>query len=243
MIFMNLNKGAKVFKMDGKELGRLSRFVLDPKTKNVNSLVFQSGLFSDKEYVIPMRLVDHVDETGIHLGELPVTDPKDLPRFLENEFIITDERALLDMGGISADQPNSYYYYPPTPLGGGNMMSPNELMMNTPGGTGMGQNQIGIPISGEPPVIKEPQENIPKGTVSVKEGSKVYASDGQHIGNVERIFADSETGRMTHLIISKGLLLKERKQIPVEWVSDIIEDEVHLAVDAPFVDRLPDWQP
>lgn len=239
---MKLNKGARIFTMDGKELGKLSRFVLDPKTKNVNSLVFQSGLFSDKEHVIPMRLVDHVDETGIHLGELPVADPKDLPMFLEQEFIITDEHALLDMGGISADQPNSYYHYPPTPLGAGNMTAPNDLMMNTPGGAGLASSQLGIPVSGEQPVIKETQENIPKGTVSVKEGSKVYSSDGQHIGNVERIFADSDTGRMTHLIISKGLLLKERKQIPVNWIGEIIEDEVHLAVDAPFVGRLPDWQ-
>jgi sporulation protein YlmC with PRC-barrel domain len=240
---MKLTKGSNVITMDGKEIGKLSRFVLDPKTKNVTNLVFQHGLLSNAEYVIPMRLVDHVDENGIHLNKLPVDDTKDLPMFLEEEFIITDEQALLDQGRISEDQVNTYYHFPPTPLGAGNMLNPNDLMIRTPGGIMPGGNQPGIPISGESPVIKETKENIPQGTVSVKEGSYVYSSDGKHIGNVDQIFADPTTGQMTHLVISKGLLLKERKQIPIDWISQIIEDEVHLAIDQAFANRLPDFQP
>jgi sporulation protein YlmC with PRC-barrel domain len=114
--------------------------------------------------------------------------------------------------------------------------------MNPSPGLPLGNPEPGVPVSGNSPVVKEPQENIPKDTVSVKEGSKVYSSDGKHIGNVERMFVDSDSGRLTNLVIDKGVLLKNHKQIPVDWIDVITEDEVRLAMDAAFISRLPDYQ-
>jgi hypothetical protein len=74
----------------------------------------------------------------------------------------------------------------------------------------------------------ETVQNIPEGTVAMKEGAKVIASDGEHIGNVERVLADSSMAQVTHLMISRGILTKEVKLIPMKWILKIGEDNVYL---------------
>ncbi len=244
---MKLQKDARVLTPEGQEIGKLSRFVLDPRTKNVTNLVFRHGLLSPDEYIIPMRLVDHIDQTGIHLQELPVEQLEDLPKFLQEEFVIADENAFLDetseTGGAVVD---SYYYYPSIPMQAGGALYPYDLFSPYATRGHTFSEQVGVPITGardeEPPIIHRTEENIPEGTVSLKEGSKVYSSDGKHVGNIERVYLDSDSGQATHLVISKGILLKERKQIPVNWIDKIQENEVYLAVDAPFTGRLPDFK-
>ncbi len=244
---MKLQKGAKIYTLDGQELGGLSRFVMDPRTKNVTNIVFQRGILSHEEYILPMRLVDHVDEAGIHLQSLPVEHIEDLPKFLQEEFVIADEHALLQENYSGDDAIDAYFHYPSVEMQSSNAFYPNDpYFYNPSGGSPVGQAPaVGVPITGtgdEPAIIRKTEENIPEGTVSLKEGSKVYSNDGKHIGSIERLFVDNNSGRATHLIISKGLLLKERKQIPVDWIDKIIADEVYLAVNAPFTDRLPDYQ-
>ncbi len=239
---MKLQKDAKIFTADGKELGHLTRFVLDPRSKNMTDIVFSRGILAKGEYVLPMRLVDYVDETGIHLSAVPESEMEELSPFKEEEYIITDEQAVAEAGQVTDDMARSYYYYPPLPLGLNRVNIAANLFINPSTGAPLGNPEPGVPVSGNSPIVKEPQENIPEDTVSVKEGSKVYSSDGKHIGNVENLFVDSDSGRVTNLVIAKGLLLKERKQIPVDWIADIMEDEVRLAMDAAFINRLPDYQ-
>jgi hypothetical protein len=50
------------------------------------------------------------------------------------------------------------------------------------------------------------------------------------VGNVERIFTDTATSEVTHLLLSQGLFLKTRKVIPMAWVLDVGEDDVRLAI-------------
>jgi len=42
-------------------------------------------------------------------------------------------------------------------------------------------------------------------------------------------------------VISQGLLLKERKLVPVRWVDVVGEDEVHLAVGSRLLDELREY--
>ncbi len=239
---MKLQKDAKIYTADGEELGKLNRFVLDPRSKNMTDIVFARGMLAKDEFVLPMRLVDYVDEKGIHLSAVPEGEVDEFSPFKEEEYIITDEQAVAEAGRVTDDMARSYFYYPPMPLGLNRVTPAGNLFMNPSAGTPLGNPGPGVPVSGNSPVVKEPQENIPEGTVSVKEGSKVYSSDGKHIGSIERLFVDPESGRVTNLVIAKGVLLKERKQIPADWVMDIVEDEVRLAMDAAFINRLPEYQ-
>ena len=79
-------------------------------------------------------------------------------------------------------------------------------------------------------------QNIPDGTVAMKEGAKVITADGKHVGNVERVLADASVDQVTNLEISKGRFAKEWRLIPMKWVMTMDEDEVHLRVNEASID-------
>ena len=78
--------------------------------------------------------------------------------------------------------------------------------------------------------------------VALAEGAKVLAEDGKHLGNIETLITDPNE-RVTHLVISSGLLTKERKIIPSHWLSAVDDDEVRLSVDSRLLERLPEYRP
>ena len=86
------------------------------------------------------------------------------------------------------------------------------------------------------------ERNIPDGAVPIQEGARAIGSDGQHIGDIERIFTDGATERATHLLMSQGLILKQKKLIPTTWLESVFEDQVHLVVSSTFMDDLPEYQ-
>ncbi len=94
----------------------------------------------------------------------------------------------------------------------------------------------------EVPYLAETERNIPEGTVPLKEGAHVISSDGQHVGNVEKVLTDSAADRATHFIISQGLLFKAHKLVPTTWVGEISEDQVRLRVDAELLEDLREYQ-
>lgn len=90
-----------------------------------------------------------------------------------------------------------------------------------------------------PMIAPTPQKkrNIPRGTVPVKEGASVISSDGEHVGNIERVHTDAKTDEITHFIISQGLFFKEEKSLPSMWVDTARENEIHLAVNSKTLEK------
>lgn len=86
---------------------------------------------------------------------------------------------------------------------------------------------VGVPM---PLGITETTENIPEGTIALKEGAKVLTPDGEVVGTIEQVLTDPLADRVTHFLISQGMLFPEKKLIPITWVSEVNEDEVYLAV-------------
>jgi len=72
----------------------------------------------------------------------------------------------------------------------------------------------------------------------MKEGTKVIAADGEHVGHVERILADPSVDQVTHLLISRGIFGKEVKLIPLKWILKIGEDNVYLYVNKDSIEGL-----
>ena len=101
---------------------------------------------------------------------------------------------------------------------------------------------VGVPISTDSAdqFVTQIEQNIPAGTVAVKEGATVITADGKHVGYMESVFADVSAEQITHLLISNGLITKEKKLVPIDWVTVLGEDEIHLRVDKPAVDELAD---
>lgn len=211
---MQFKQGAKVFTADGKHVGTIDRIVIEPETDEVTHLVVQKGFLFTKDKVIPMSLVGPATEDQVTLRE-NVDDLEKFPDFQESHFISAER------GKMPVREPRqrirTVYWYPPI------------------GGFG-GYASYTIP----PYVIKT--KNIPEGTVAITEGANVISKDGEHIGDIERIFTDPVENRATHLLISEGLFLKEQKLIPTRWLTRVFEHEVHLSVDAELVESLPEYQ-
>lgn len=238
---MKLSTNARIITTDGKDIGNLNRFVLDPQTKKVTHIVFEHGLLERTEYLIPMRMVERVDEEGIHLLPLEVGQVNELPRFKESHYVITDEAALLDRGYVSDDMIRGYYYYPPAPFGSEGILRSNETYVFNPPMSGTSVSQV--PVTGsEEPVVKQEDENIPNGTVALKEGAKVLSSDSKHLGDVEKVFVDPSSAQATHFLIGKGLLIKAEKLIPVDWVKTFGDNEVYLSLNEKFIQQLPEYK-
>jgi uncharacterized protein YrrD len=102
------------------------------------------------------------------------------------------------------------------------------------------------PIIAYPPVESAEEEPItidrPDQGMELKEGARVISTDDEHVGDVARIFADSRSDRLTHLLISKGLLFTRDKLVPVAWVKSANADEVHLAVTSNALKNLPEYE-
>lgn len=213
---LELKEGTSVFTAGGEEVGKINRLVLEPATNEVTHIVVQKGWLFAEDKVVPIDWVASATEERVVLNE-NTGDFDELPPFEETHFIRVTEEV-----SSPADYPTyryapAYYWYPP-------------------------HGYIGYPVGyyGWPPV--ETQRNIPGNTVPVSEGADVMSSDGEHVGDVERIFVDPESNRATHFLVSEGLLFKERKLVPAHWVRTVEEDKVHLNVSSQMLEHLPAYE-
>ena len=212
---MELKEGTSVFTLDGKEVGRIKRFVLDPATKEVTHLVVEKGWLLREDKVVPVKLVNSANEERVELAE-QLADYDLLPPFEETHFVSAAQKE--DYGQSATDVP-AVYWYPPM----GYLASPT----------------YGPNVFNWPPA--ETRQNIPEHTVPLKEGAHVISVDDKHVGNLERLFVSSDNDKVTHFVVSQGLLLKERKLVPERWVDLVEENKVHLTVSADLLDRLPEY--
>jgi len=204
---MQLKNNATVFTADGQEAGRIDRVVLDPRTKEITDIVVRKGLLFPKDKVIPVEMIDSASQDQVTLRK-GVEDPDDLPDFEETEYIPLEEQDD-PLAAHPPDHIQPLYWYPY-------------------GLAGL-HYQPAIDYPQEPYIVKQ-ERHIPEGTVVVNEGAKATSADGKHVGNVERVFFDPETDRVTSFLVSKGLILKEKMLIPAAWVTGFGEMEITLAV-------------
>jgi sporulation protein YlmC with PRC-barrel domain len=87
---------------------------------------------------------------------------------------------------------------------------------------------------------KKTHRNIPDDAVALEEGADVTDRRGRHLGTIEDIFAEPETFKVTDLLVSSGMIKKEKKRVPVTWIKDIDEDFVHLYIEQQAFENLPD---
>jgi uncharacterized protein YrrD len=218
---LELKEGTSVYTAGGEELGKINRFVLDPQTNEVTHVVVQKGWLLPEDKVIPFEMINTADEERVTLNR-EIESFDDLPPFEETHFLdVRDE----DIRSTAVTPPTSryvpaYYWYPP------------HGFLGYPG--------FGLGYYAWPPM--ETERNIPENTIPLKEGANVMSADGEHVGDVEQLFVEPESSRATHFLISQGLLFKDHKLVPVQWVRSVEENKVHLAVPSRFLERLPVYE-
>jgi len=197
-------KNANVVTASGKQLGTLERVVVNPESKVVTDIVILGGaLFNKENRVVPISMVAETTEDEIVLrGE-----PEDLQAFPPFE-----EQRILEEDHV--ERSDTDVVVPP-------------IIYGLPG---VGMGSVILPATTEEKFATTIEQNIPEGTVAVKEGAKVFTADDKQIGIVERVLADPSIEQVTHLLIEQGLLIREHKLIPITWVLRFGEDAVHLRV-------------
>jgi uncharacterized protein YrrD len=193
-------KNANVADAGGKQIGSLERVVLHPETKVITDIVIQSGGLFNKEHRVVPVHLIAQTTETEIVLHNEVEDLETFPLFEQEQVLTSEERP----------------FSPPTDV-------PEVIY----GVSGMGPAVVPRP---EDQFVSKVEQNIPEGTVALKEGAKVLTIDEKHIGNVNRVLTDPATARATHLIISQGLLSTEKKVIPMELVQILDEKAVHLGV-------------
>jgi len=195
-------KNADVLTATGKQLGSLERVVVNPGTNEVTDIVIRGGpLFNKENRVVPIDLVAETTEDQVMLRS-EAEDLKSFPPF--------EEIRILDEDDLKTDT---------------DVVTPSIIY----GLPGMGMGSVIMPAP-EEQVSTTIEQNIPEGTVALKEGAKVLTADEKHVGNVNRVLADPSVNQVTHLLITQGLLVKEQKLIPINWVKTLNEEAVQLRV-------------
>jgi uncharacterized protein YrrD len=64
-----------------------------------------------------------------------------------------------------------------------------------------------------------------------KQGVRVYTSNNQTVGMVDRVVIDPLTKEVSHIVVRKGNLFSEDKVIPISLIANAIEDRVTLQED------------
>jgi len=228
---LNFRKNATVLTSDGQQIGHIRRVVIDPKTKRVTHIVIRKGLLFHDDRLAPIQLVAEATEDTIRLNEY-LGEVQSLPKFVKQEYValgsdLTDddeaEPALVD-GFV-----DPIYWYPPEGYTG---------LESTPEAASLAGADSLVEDDSLAQTLRISDRSVPSGAVPLREGAKVTDEDGKDVGRVELILTDSGSKQATHILITKGLVNKERKLIPTFWVKDFEANEIHLAAPASILDKL-----
>jgi len=220
---MEFKEGADVFTADGEKVGEIDRVVIDPRTNTVSHVIVEKGFLLPTDRVVHVSLIRKAVEDRVELRDV-IDDLEVLPEFQEFEYVPADEADLEEppAGAVPL------YWYPAA----GTAWWDYTGRVTYPGYWGYAR----------PPFVAEMDRNIPEGAVALREGARVISRDGEHVGDIEAIFSEAEGNRVTHLLLSRGFFLSEEKLIPTTWVALVMEDEVHLTVNADFIEGLPTYE-
>jgi uncharacterized protein YrrD len=218
-IILQFKENTEVVSSDGQKVGKIDRVVFDPNSNELTHLIVQKGFLFTEDKVVPLDCVESATEERVVLKEGQL-DLDDFPNFEETHYVPVEDSTSSEKGGSGGLRALAWYY-------------------PVPGGAWWRQRSLANPGISKPPYVRKTEVNIPEGTVALEEGAKVVSSEGEHVGNIERVYADEEEQRVTHLLISKGLISKSRKLIPSMWVDSVREDEVRLSIGERFVEKLP----
>jgi uncharacterized protein YrrD len=217
---VRFRKGATVVTADGRQVGHTDRVVIDPATKEVTHIVVRQGVLFREDKVIPVDEILIATEDRVTLGK-NADDLGELPPFEETHY-------------IQANEAEAHYRYPKRYV--------PPMYWYPPMGVTWWSGTY-YPWYPEPAYVAEITRNIPQGTVALEEGARVISQEGDHVGDVEEVILDPGGVRATHLVISRGLLLKERKVVPTTWITAVSGDEVRLVVGSEMLDALPEYEP
>jgi uncharacterized protein YrrD len=241
---MQFKQNSTVRSASGETLGRVSHFVIDPRTNEITHLVVEKGFLFMEDRVIPIQSVATADGDVIQLAPGRGNEAEDFPLFESSYYVRPGEYSTEP--DLYPSQ-SAYYYYPPVP-GMGSWGAAPVVPPVAPPGMQVGTPQPASAMFTDPAndagiTSREASEELPEHSVAVKKGADIYSSDGQLVGQVDEVFTSAESNRVTHILMSQGLLVKNFKLLPIHWVGSMTADRVDLGTSARVIEDLPEYHP
>jgi uncharacterized protein YrrD len=215
---MHFKKDTHVLTHDHNAVGQMDRVVIDPATDDVSHIVVKKGFLFTEDRVIPITDIESTDKEAIILKKT-AGNPDDYPEFEETQYV--HNAGVEDFERRRTDEARQLLWYYST------VEAP--FLESAPS----------YPSPKKPLYYKKTRRNIPKDAVALEEGADVTDTDGKKLGTIEDMYAEAETFKVTHLLVSSGMIKKDRKPVPVNWIKDIDEDAVQLHINSRVFEVLP----
>jgi len=222
-MMITYRNGMPIFTSEGKQVGHVTNLVLTPITNKVTHLVVGRGFLLTEEKVMPESWISHNDGDKLILNTNQ-TEFASLPNFTEHEYVQASAGMLETAGTHDELVTNGPVY-------------PSLYYLGVPGF---------VPATGAlaalngPVYISHETKNIPENARVLDVGGRVLAHDGLPVGHLEQVITD-DLGRITHFVLSAGLLFKTRKLVPAHWIDHVENKVTHLAVASDTLLALPDY--
>lgn len=213
---MDIELGKPVVSSDGKRIGTVDRLVVDPGTWELDEFIVHRGFLLSEDRIIERGFVDRIDEDGIvHLG-IRAAEAEQLPRFVEERYIVpTSDNlgrmpAMISTGG---SDPNTILWR--TDFRGHDFQHAPRSLFETP--------------TTSTPTF-EVRSNLPFEDVTIDRGTAVDGSDGKKVGMIEDLLYTD--GRINGLTVQTGVVAHQILELPIEWVESATQERVRLNISA-----------
>lgn len=238
---MRINLGTKVVTVDGQDVGKIDRLVVDPRSERMQEFVVRKGFFVEHDIIIPIGEVDdrvgNDDDDTVHL-RMTADQVKQLPDFVEHSYMSAPDGMYpglfgdsVGMGGATAGGGLLWPapIYEPAAQGSlGRAGLPAEAPLANRGETG---GEVAPGMMGD-----SLRESRP-GNVFLSTGTDVKTRDGDKVGTVDQLVVDPERGKVTEMIVKKGLFGNREIRIPTQFIDEIDDDAVYITLDKERLER------
>jgi sporulation protein YlmC with PRC-barrel domain len=207
--------GTRVVDSHGKGVGTVSRVVLRSQSREVAGLVVHQGVLNRREVVVPIgKVAGFGDEVRLSL-QASELDALDL--FDAASLQTIPDHWEMPMG---FDQRDFFL------VGGGGWTEAVLPFEQTSAG-----------VSGTPAYVRDRDTAAEPPEPDIAAGAHVYDKTGQRIGEVEGVEIDETSGRITRVIVRRGVLFRTETAIPASVIASA-GDKVTLSVAADALKKL-----
>lgn len=236
---MRINLGSKVMTADGTDVGKIDRLVVDPRSDRMQEFVVRKGFFVERDVIIPIgEVADHVgndDDDVVHL-RMTADQVKQLPEFVESSYMAAPDGMYPGLFGDSIGMGG---------VGGGGLLWPGPVYEPAAQGS---LGRAGLPAAAPladsggtnnvmPGMMGDRLQESRPGNVFLTTGTDVKMRGGDKIGTVDELVVDPERGKVTEMIVKKGLFGSKEIRIPTQFIDEIDDDAVYVTLDKERLER------
>lgn len=222
-IIGDVKHGAGVYTADGEKVGTVHAIVLAPGENDVTHIGVNIGPhfpepgFGDPE--VKVIEVSHIKSAGEDRVDLDITRDqlKGMPDFDHSHYYRIPKDELRE---TPPDEEHGWWW---------NAAVAIARSLSTLGGG------IAVPVEH---VSSKAYER------SILNDAPVWRTDpNTHIGNVESVLADEETGDLAGLVIHRGVLFPVEVILPMKYVTEIRDGVIHAQLSDKELDSLEKYEP